>query len=96
MAGMLGTSNRYNNNEVVIKLKRLTVPMKYSLALLVQNSNINCARFETPHVENNNNSDYKQFRSQEAKRAKLTLHTRTYAHKRMYTHTHARTHAPRT
>ena len=57
MADMLGTGNHYNNNEIIIKLKPLTVTMKYSLALLVQNSNINCAHFETPHVESNNNNE---------------------------------------
>ena len=32
----------------------------------VQNSNINYIHVETPQAENNNNNDYKQFRSQKA------------------------------
>ena len=47
---------------------------------------------ETLQVENNNNNDYKQFNSQEAKQARPTLATHTFACKCTHMDAHALTH----
>ena len=57
----------------------------------VENSNINYIHGVTLYVENDNNNDYKQLKSQEAKQARPTLHTHMHAH--THTRMHARTHA---
>ena len=47
---------------------------------------------ETLQVENNNNNNYKQFNSQEAKQARPTLATHTFACKCTHMDAHALTH----
>ena len=54
----------------------------------VQNSNVNYTHVETPKVHNDNN--HKQFKSQEAKQARPTVHTHIHSH--AHTSTQAPTH----
>ena len=88
----------YNNHNEIFAKRTSNINKKKAWRTVLK-SNLNTDS-ETPQVENDNNPDYKQFKSQEDKQQDLHHppthpHTHTHMHTcaRTHTHTHAYMHA---